>query len=50
MQRRFTQINDIGLGYYMTYEYMPGRFLTGKGNVIVGVEAAQDGRALDVRA
>ncbi|ACB96622.1 ShlB/FhaC/HecB family hemolysin secretion/activation protein [Beijerinckia indica] len=31
VQRRFTQINDIGLGYYMTYEYMPGRFLTGKG-------------------
>lgn len=31
VQRRFTQINDIGLGYYMTYEYMPSRFLTGKG-------------------
>jgi hemolysin activation/secretion protein len=25
-QKSFTQLNDIGLGYYGTYEYTPGRF------------------------
>jgi hemolysin activation/secretion protein len=26
-QKPFTQLNDVGLGYYATYEYLPTRFL-----------------------
>ncbi len=26
-QKPFTQLNDVGLGYYATYEYSPGRVL-----------------------
>jgi hemolysin activation/secretion protein len=26
-QKSYTQLNDVGLGYYGTYEYSPGRFL-----------------------
>jgi hemolysin activation/secretion protein len=25
LQKAYTQINDVGLGYYATYEYLPGR-------------------------
>src|SRR5262249_25794397 len=25
-QRAFTQLNDVGIGYYATYEYSPNRF------------------------
>lgn len=27
LQKAYTQINDVGLGYYATYEYRPGRVL-----------------------
>jgi hemolysin activation/secretion protein len=27
-QKAFTQLNDVGLGYYSTYEYLPNRFVT----------------------
>lgn len=27
LQKAYTQINDVGLGYYATYEYFPGRVL-----------------------
>src|SRR5262249_10218775 len=26
-QKAFTQLNDVGLGYYATYEYLPAQFL-----------------------
>jgi len=26
-QKSYTQLNDVGLGYYGSYEYLPGRFL-----------------------
>jgi hemolysin activation/secretion protein len=32
-QKPFTQLNDVGLGYYATYEYMTGRFLLLKAHV-----------------
>jgi hemolysin activation/secretion protein len=32
-QKPFTQLNDVGLGYYATYEYLPGRFLLLKAHV-----------------
>ena len=32
-QNAFTQLNDIGLGYYATYEYSPNRFLLLKAQV-----------------
>lgn len=32
-QRSFTQLNDVGLGYYATYEYSPGRLLLLKAQV-----------------
>lgn len=32
-QKSYTQLNDVGLGYYATYEYLPGRFLLVKAQV-----------------
>jgi hemolysin activation/secretion protein len=32
-QKSFTQLNDVGAGYYGTYEYLPGRFLLLKAQV-----------------
>jgi hemolysin activation/secretion protein len=32
-QKAFTQLNDVGLGYYATYEYLPNRFVTLKAQV-----------------
>ncbi len=32
-QKPFTQLNDVGLGYYSTYEYSPNRFLLLKAQV-----------------
>lgn len=32
-QKTFTELNDIGLGYYATYEYSPGRMLLVKAQV-----------------
>lgn len=32
-QNSFTQLNDVGLGYYGTYEYLSGRFLLIKAQV-----------------
>jgi hemolysin activation/secretion protein len=32
-QRSFTELNDVGLGYYATYEYSPGRVLLVKAQV-----------------
>ncbi|PWB82832.1 MAG: ShlB/FhaC/HecB family hemolysin secretion/activation protein [Methylocystaceae bacterium] len=32
-QKSYTQLNDVGLGYYATYEYSSGRFLLMKGQV-----------------
>lgn len=32
-QKPFTQLNDVGLGYYATLEYTPGRFLLLKAQV-----------------
>jgi hemolysin activation/secretion protein len=32
-QKEFTQLNDVGLGYYATYEYMPSRLVTLKAQV-----------------
>ena len=32
-QKSYTQLNDIGLGYYATYEYSPGRSLLLKAQV-----------------
>lgn len=29
-QQPFTRLQDVGLGYYLTYEYSPGRMLVGK--------------------
>jgi hypothetical protein len=26
-QKPFTQLNDVGIGYYATYEYLPTRFV-----------------------
>lgn len=31
VQRHFSEVNDIGVGYYATYEYLPGRYVTAKG-------------------
>jgi hemolysin activation/secretion protein len=33
-QKRYTELNDIGLGYYATYEYLPGRALLLKAQVV----------------
>jgi hemolysin activation/secretion protein len=32
-QKEFTQLNDVGLGYYATYEYLPSRFVVLKAQV-----------------
>jgi hemolysin activation/secretion protein len=32
-QKAFTQLNDVGLGYYATYEYLPNRFVVLKAQV-----------------
>jgi hemolysin activation/secretion protein len=32
-QKEFTQLNDVGLGYYATYEYLPSRFAVLKAQV-----------------
>lgn len=32
-QKSFTQLNDVGLGYYATYEYSPARYLLLKAQV-----------------
>jgi hemolysin activation/secretion protein len=32
-QKAFTQLNDVGLGYYATYEYLPSRFVVLKAQV-----------------
>jgi len=32
-QKSYTQLNDVGLGYYATYEYSPARFLLLKAQV-----------------
>jgi hypothetical protein len=32
-QKAFTQLNDVGVGYYATYEYLPNRFLLLKAHV-----------------
>lgn len=32
-QKPYTQLNDVGLGYYATYEYLPGRVLLLKAQV-----------------
>jgi hemolysin activation/secretion protein len=33
LQKGYTQLNDVGLGYYATYEYLPTRFLLLKAQV-----------------
>jgi hypothetical protein len=32
-QKAFTQLNDVGLGYYATYDYLPGRSILLKAQV-----------------
>jgi hypothetical protein len=32
-QKPYTQLNDVGVGYYATYEYSPGRLLLLKAQV-----------------
>jgi hemolysin activation/secretion protein len=32
-QKAFNQLNDVGVGYYATYEYLPNRFLLLKAHV-----------------
>ncbi len=41
-QRSFTELNDVGLGYYATYEYSPGRMLLVKAQV-AHTYGAEDG-------
>jgi hemolysin activation/secretion protein len=47
LQKAYTQINDVGLGYYATYEYLPGRALLLKAMVAHSYDSNDGARSYD---